>query len=135
MDSRKIVWQETAIVALGVAVCAAAMFGVYALLQLFSMKVLLGGALGSLLSIGNFFFMAVGTSLAADRAENQDVKGGQAVIRNSMMIRYLVLFVLLFAAGKSGYFEPIALVLPLVFVRPVLTVSEFFRKSGDKKDG
>lgn len=135
MDSRKIVWQETAIVALGVAVCTAAMLGVYALLQLFSMKVLLGGALGSLLSIGNFFFMAVGTSLAADRAENQDVKGGQAVIRNSMMIRYLVLFVLLFAAGKSGYFEPIALVLPLVFVRPVLTVSEFFRKSGDKKDG
>lgn len=135
MDSRKIVWQETAIVALGVAVCTTAMFGVYALLQLFSMKVLLGGALGSLLSIGNFFFMAVGTSLAADRAENQDVKGGQAVIRNSMMIRYLVLFVLLFAAGKSGYFEPIALVLPLVFVRPVLTVSEFFRKSGDKKDG
>ena len=135
MDSRKIVWQETVIVALGVAVCTAAMFGVYALLQLFSMKVLLGGALGSLLTIGNFFFMAVGTSLAADRAENQDVKGGQAVIRNSMMIRYLVLFVLLFAAGKSGYFEPIALVLPLVFVRPVLTVSEFFRKSGDKKDG
>ena len=133
MDSRKIVWQETAIVALGVAVCTAAMFGVYALLQLFSMKVLLGGALGSLLTIGNFFFMAVGTSLAADRAENQDVKGGQTVIRNSMMIRYLVLFVLLFAAGKSGYFEPIALVLPLVFVRPVLTVSEFFRKSGDVK--
>ena len=132
MDSRKIVWQETAIVALGVAVCTAAMFGVYALLQLFSMKVLLGGALGSLVTIGNFFFMAVGTSLAADRAENQDVKGGQAVIRNSMMIRYLVLFVLLFAAGKSGWFDVFALVLPLVFVRPVLLVSEFFRKSGDK---
>ena len=132
MDSRKIVWQETAVVALGVVVCTAAMFGVYALLQLFSIKVLLGGALGSLLTIGNFFFMAVGTSLAADRAEKQDVKGGQGIIRNSMMIRYLVLFVLLFAAGKSDWFDVFALVLPLVFVRPVLLVSEFFRKSGDK---
>ena len=135
MDSRKIVWQETAVVALGVAVCTAAMLGVYALLHIFSVKALLGGALGSLLAIGNFFFMAVGTSLAADRAEKQDVKGGQGVIRNSMMIRYVVLFVLLLAAGKSGFFEPFALVLPLVFVRPGLTVSEFFRKSGDKKDG
>ena len=121
--------------ALGVAICTAVMFGVYALLQQLNPKVLLGGALGSLLTIGNFFFMAVGTSLAADRAEKQDVKGGQRIIRNSMMIRIAVLIVLLFAAGKSGFFEPFALVLPLVFVRPVLTVSEFFRKSGDKKDG
>ena len=131
-ESRKIVWKQTAAIAVGQIICLGIMYGVYALLQLFSIKVLLGGALGSLLTIGNFFFMAVGTSLAADRAEKQDVKGGQGIIRNSMMIRYLVLFVLLFAAGKSGWFDVFALVLPLVFVRPVLLVSEFFRKSGDK---
>ena len=135
MDSRKFVIKETCMLAIGQAICIGIMLGVFALLNQFDRSVLLGGIFGGLLAVANFFFMAVGTSLAADRAENQDVKGGQAVIRNSMMIRYLVLFVLLFAAGKSGYFEPIALVLPLVFVRPVLTVSEFFRKSGDKKDG
>lgn len=135
MDSRKIVFQETAVIALGVAICTAVMYGIYALLHLFSVKVLLGGVLGCVLSVGNFFFMAVGTSLAADRAQKQDVKGGQGIIQRSMLIRYIVLFVILFAAGKSGWFDLFALVLPLVFVRPVLTVAEFFRKSGDKKNG
>ena len=43
------------------------------------------------------------------------------------------LAVVLFAAAKSGYCNVFALVIPLVFVRPVLTIGEFFRKSGDQK--
>lgn len=134
-QSRKIVFSETAVVAIGVVICTSVMYGVYWLLSLFSSKVLLGGILGSVLAIANFFFMAVGTSLAADKAEQQNVKGGQGIIQMSMLIRYIVLFVILFAAGKSGLFDLIALVLPLVFVRPVLTFSEFFRKAGEKKNG
>ena len=42
----------------------------------------------------------------------------------------LVLGLLLFACGRSGYFNLFSLVLPLVFVRPVLTVAEFFHKKG-----
>jgi hypothetical protein len=34
----------------------------------------------------------------------------------------------LLLCGISGFFNPLALVLPLAFVRPVLTVSAFFRK-------
>ena len=135
LESRKIVFRETAVVALGILLCTALMYGVYFLLSLFSVKVLLGGIVGSVLAIANFFFMAVGTAIAADRAQQQNVKGGQGVIQMSMLIRYVVLFVILFACGKSGAFDLIALVLPLVFVRPVLTFSEFFRKSGDKKNG
>ncbi len=135
LESRKIVFRETAVVALGVVICTAVMYGIYFLLSLFSVKVLLGGIIGSLLAIANFFFMAVGTALAADKAEQQNVKGGQGVIQMSMLIRYVLLFVILFACGRSGYFDLIALVLPLVFVRPVLTFAEFFRKSGDKNNG
>lgn len=135
MDSRKIVFQETAVVALGTVLCTATMYGVFALLHMFSLKVLLSGLLGSVLAVGNFFFMAVGASVAADRAEQQDIPGGRRVMQRSMLIRYAVLAVILFAAGKSGWFQLIALVLPLAFVRPVLTVAEFFRKSGDKKNG
>ena len=51
-------------------------------------------------------------------------------MRNSYILRLLVLFVILFACAKSGVFNLIALVLPLVFVRPTLTVAEFFRKKG-----
>lgn len=132
MDSKKIVWQETGIVAVGVLLCTALMVGVFALLGKFDISVLLGGAVGALLSIGNFFFMAVLITLAADKAENQEVNAGKLLVRNSYLIRLLVLSVLLFACAKSGILNLFALVLPLIFVRPTLTIAEFFRKTGGK---
>ena len=131
MDSKKIVFHETAIAAVGEVICTAAMIGVFALLDSYDTSVLLGGIVGALLAIGNFFFMAIGTCLAADKAEQQDVKGGKLLIRNSYMIRLIVLFVILFACAKSGLFNLFALALPLVFIRPSLTVAEFFRKKGN----
>lgn len=133
MDSRKIVMKETGIVAIGQVVFLAAMFGVFLLLDKCNLAVILGGIMGAVLSIANFLFMAIGTSLAADKAESsQDVKGGQALVRSSYFIRMIVLFVVLFACAKSGYFNLFALVLPLVFVRPTLTIAEFFRKKEEK---
>ena len=132
MDSKKIVWQETGIVALGVLLCTTLMVGVFAMLGKYDLSVLLGGAVGAVLSVGNFFFMAVSISLAADKAEHQEVNAGKLLVRNSYLLRLLVLAVLLFACAKSGVFNPFALVLPLTFVRPTLTVAEFFRKTGDK---
>ena len=130
MSSKKIVWKETGIVAAGVLICTAVMIGVFALLGKFDTSVLLGGAVGALLAVGNFFFMAVGIILAADKAQKQEVNAGKLLARNSYLIRLLVLAVLLFACAKSGLFNLFALVLPLVFVRPSLTIAEFFRKTG-----
>ena len=132
MESRKYVIKETLRVALGVAACVAAMIGVFALLGQFSREVVLGGIVGGLVAVGNFFFMAVGVTLAADKAEEQDVRGGKAMVSSSYTIRLIVMAVVLFAAAKSGYCNVFALVIPLLFVRPVLTIGEFFRKSGDK---
>ena len=133
MDSRKYVLKETLRVAIGEAVCVAAMIGVFALLGYFSREVVLGGIIGGLVAVGNFFFMAVGVTLAADKGESQDVRGGKAMVSSSYTIRLIVMAVVLFAAAKSGYCNVFALVIPLVFVRPVLTIGEFFRKSGDQK--
>jgi len=132
MDSRRIVFKETAIIAVGEIICTAVMLGVFALIGKFDRSVILGGVFGCLLAILNFFFMAVGASLAADKAEKQDVKGGKGIVQTSMLLRYILLFVILFALGKSGICNLFALVIPLVFVRPVLTVGEFFRKKGDE---
>lgn len=133
MDSRKIVFQETAVVTIGQVICVSAMFGIYALLGQLDGTVLLGGIVGGVLAILNFLFMAIGVSLAADKAQAQDVKGGKGLVRMSMMLRYIVLFVALFACAKSGLFNVFALVIPLVFVRPTLTIAEFFRrKSGEE---
>lgn len=133
MDSRKLVFQETAVVAIGQVICVAAMMGIYALLGKFDRNVLLGGIIGGLLAIVNFLFMAIGASLAADKAQAQNIKGGKAMLQSSFLLRYVVLFIILFALAKSELCDLIALVLPLIFVRPTLTVGEFFRKSGESK--
>lgn len=133
MDSRKELYRQTLTVALGVALCAAVMVGVFALLGYFDMSVVWGAAVGSLIAIGNFFIMGMTTTLAAEKAANQDVKGGQALIQMSYIGRMALLLVILVVCGKSGLFNLIALVLPLVFVRPVLTAAEFFQKKGDNE--
>lgn len=129
-ESRKIVWKETAIVAVGEVICTALMVGIFALLGYFDMSVLLGGIVGSAVAVANFLILAIVATLAADKAEQQDVEGGQKLIKASYPVRLLVLAVILIACAKSGVFNVIALVLPLVFVRPVLTLAEFFRKKG-----
>lgn len=131
MDSRKFVFKETAVVLAGEVLCSAAMVGVFGLLGKFDGSVLLGAAVGAVLATLNFFFMAVGATLAADKAERQDVKGGKAMIQSSYMLRLVVLFLVLFAFAKSGLCNVIALVVPLIFVRPTITIAEFFRKTGE----
>ena len=129
-QTKKYLWKQIGIVALGEVLGVAAMIGIFALLGKFDYTVALGGLVGGLVAFFNFFFMVVGLSAAADRAQNQDAKGGKSLVRGSYMIRLAVMFIVLFACAKSGYFNVIALVLPLIFVRPVITVLEFFRKKG-----
>lgn len=128
MDSRKIALRETAIVAFGVAIGAAVMVGVYALLGKYHTGVLLGALTGGLLAVLNFFGMAVVATLAADRAEQQDVEGGKKLLRASYPLRLICLMGALIVCAKSGHFDVVALVLPLAFVRPTITLAEFFRK-------
>lgn len=129
-ESRKYVLKETLAVLLGQIACVGILFLVYVLLHKFAVSVLLGGVVGAILATGNFFFMAVAATLAADKAQQQDVEGGQKLMKSSYPIRILVLAGVFILCAKSGYFDLIALVLPLLFVRPILTVMEFFRKKG-----
>ena len=76
--------------------------------------------------------MAIGANAAADAAIKQDAKAGKSKIKSSFLMRMAVLFLLLFALTKGNLCNPFALVIPFLFVRPTITVTEFFRKSGDK---
>ena len=133
MDSRKIVLKETSVVAIGQLICCTAMVGIFALLSKYNTGVLFGAIAGGVIATLNFFFMAVAVSLAADKAEQQNVKGGEALVRISYFVRMIVLFVVLYALVKSGICNVFSTVLPLVFTRPILTIGEFFRKSGEAK--
>lgn len=132
MNAKKFILRETALIALGEAVCIAAMIGIFALLGALDYTVILGGAIGGVLAVGNFFFMAIASNSAADRAAEQDVKNGKAMIKGSYFGRLLVIGVLLFVCAKSGHCNVLAMGCPLFFTFPIITVIEFFRKSGEK---
>ena len=133
MDSRKFVLIETGIVALGQALCIGVMIGLFTLLGKLDTSVWLGGVAGGVLAIANFFFMAMAATVASEKAMAQDVKGGQLTMRLSYMVRLAVLFIILFVLVKSGVCNVLTAVLPLAFTRPILFVTEFFRKSGEKQ--
>jgi hypothetical protein len=128
LESRKFVIKETLLVLAGQAVCVGAMLAVMALLGHWGQSVWLGGIFGGLIATANFFFMAVVATIASDKAVNQDVKGGEALVKASYFGRMVVMAVLFFALVKGGVCDVIALVMPLIFTRPVLTLAEFFRK-------
>ncbi len=130
MDSRNYVLKETAVVAVGEVICTALMVAVFAILGKFDLTVLWGGLAGCLITVGNFFFLAIVASLASDRAINQDVEGAKKMVKSSQSIRFLAVGVLLFLCALSKKCDLIALVLPLLFQRPILLVAEFFRKKG-----
>ena len=130
MNSRKIVFRETAIIAVGELICCAIMVGVFALLNMFTTVVLLSAVCGCATMIGNYFFMAITVSLAADRAESGSVEQGKKMIRTSSTVRLIVMLAILLIAIKLGA-NVIGLALPMLFARPILMLSEFFRKKGD----
>lgn len=117
-------------IGIGELICSGIMVGVFAALGKFSLAVLLSALAGSVIMTANYFFMAVTVSLAADKAEKGEVEQGKKMISLSSTVRLILLGILLFAGIKLGG-NVIALVLPLVFARPILMLSEFFRKKGD----
>lgn len=130
MDSQKIVWKETAIVAVGELIGSAIMVAIFAALDRFQMNVLWSALTGSMIMIVNYFFMAVTVSLAADRAADGQLEQGQKLIKLSSTVRLLAMAAALVLGIKLGG-NVIALALPLAFARPVLLLAEFFRKKGD----
>lgn len=130
MNSKNPLVRETLTVVAGQLLGCAAMIGVFVLLDKFDTSVLLGAAAGALAATGNYFLMALIAGIAADKAVAQDVKGGQTLVQLSYMGRMIGLFLILALCAKSGKFHVAALVIPLLFVRPTLTIAELFKKKG-----
>lgn len=130
MNTRKPIYQDTLIVAVGQIVCAAVMIGVFALLGKFDMTVLWGAAAGTALTVANFFFMCLFADMAADKAEKQDVAGAQKLIQLSRTGRQMVLFAILVLCALLDVFNLLALVIPVALTTPILTVKELIKKKG-----
>ncbi|MBQ3168607.1 MAG: ATP synthase subunit I [Clostridia bacterium] len=128
MDGVKFVRRETAQIAIGEMLLVGAMIAVFAILGKFDWTVLVGGLTGGILTILNFYIMALNAVSASDKAVKNDVTGGKALMHFSYIARYAVIFVILcvLAVTKAGH--PVACALPLVFIQPVIYLREFFRK-------
>lgn len=130
MDQRKLVMQEVAVMAVGELICSAIMVGVFAALGYFQMNVLWSAVAGCLIITLNYFFMAINVNQAADRAQAGQVEQAQKMVQLSSTVRLICMGAALAVCIKLGA-NVIALLLPLVFFRPILMVWEFFRKKGD----
>lgn len=131
MESRKYLTFQVLSVLAGELLLSALMILIFALLGYYDRSVLLGGIVGALIATANHAVLVAGVMIASKKAENQDTKGGQSVIQLSYMGRLLVLFLILVLCAKSEVFHLLALVIPLLFTRPILTVTDhFIQKKG-----
>ena len=134
INENNAVMKTTAKIAAGQAVCILLMFGIFAVCGKFTYKVLLGGLLGGVVTVLNFFFMGLSVDSAADRYSGSE-KNIKASVQLSFIARLVVMLLCLGLALKSGWFNPISLLVPLCLVRPILLVCEFISKAKTKNGG
>lgn len=128
MDNTKFVKHETLRIAVCEMLLVGAMIAVFAAIGKFDLSVLIGGLAGGILTILNFYVMAVNALAASDKAVKNDVTGGKMLMRISYTARYAVIFAVLCVLAITGIGHPVACALPLVFVQPVIYIREFFKK-------
>ena len=120
-----------------IAICVAGLtaleLGVYAIIGRFSLNVLFGALFGAAVSVLNFLALIVVVSRAADRAEGGDPGKAKAAVQGSSVLRLLILAAIYIVVLKTTSLDPLAAVLPLVFVQLSIYITEFFRKDGEKK--
>ena len=73
-NNKNSVIRATLGLALGMVICLAVMLGVYWLIGKFELLILISGAVGTAVAIGNFFFMAVGLSSIPEGTDAMQIK-------------------------------------------------------------
>ena len=126
MKNKNPVITETLRILVGMAICLGLMLLVYWAIGKFSIPVLIGGIVGTVMAVGNFFFMGVGLSNLADDATESKIRLRS---QTGFLIRTLAMLALLVVAIKFLGCDALATLLPLLFVRPVLMLEQFILKS------
>lgn len=110
---------------IGEAVVLVIMFLVFVILDRFDSTVLLGGLLGACSNILYFFLMCLGLNgvIAEEDSDKQKKK-----LSLSYHMRLILLAILIAVGLKLDYFNNIALLIPVLMTRPIITVTEIFGK-------
>lgn len=122
---------ETLRIFVGMCICLGLMLGVYALIDKLTVPVLVGGIVGTLVGVGNFFFMAIGLMNLTQDATESKVR---LRTQTSLLIRSAAIFAILVVAIRFCGCDALATLLPMLFTRPVLMVEQFILKSKAKEE-
>lgn len=104
---------------------------VYLAIGRFTRAVLLGAVLGTAAMTVNFLVMA----FSVLRAEKSSTPAkGELAVRGTYVLRMVIIFVVLVLALKTGYFDVIAVLLPLCFMRISIFVSQLITNKLKKEE-
>ena len=146
MENKKLPLYETAAIVIGEIIISFIVCGVFLIIKKFDCSVVLGSLLGSAVTIANFLVLVVTTGRAIDKAMAERGEGEmneeeaaeiaakhqvglQAAIKLSYIVRTLsIAGALVLAFIFKPVFNVIATLVPLVMLRPILTVSQLIKK-------
>lgn len=149
MNKQKLPIRELISILIGEVIVSLVICGVYLIISKYTYKVLLGVLLGSTVTVLNFLVLSIMTNRVINRfleargdAELTDEEA-QAVamkfqgqvqnqIKISFLVRTAVLAATLVVAFLVEIFEVLPTVIPLLMLRPILTVSEFIKRKAQK---
>ena len=127
----KAVLQQTAHVALGVAILVALMLGVYAIVGALSLSAVLGGVYTGALGVANFFIMGLMvqgiTERAAEKERDEEELAALTLEMNNRMklsynARMIALFALLVLGIAVFHFDALACIIAAIFPSVVIRV-------------
>lgn len=125
MFTHNVTLKETMKIVIGEAVVLALMFAVFALADRFDRTVVLGGLLGAAANVMYFFLICIGVNSASHEENKKRQKMSFSI---SYYLRLILLGVCVAIGLKLDCFNNIAVVVPVLMTRPILSVAEILGK-------
>ena len=123
MKTQSPVLRETVKIAVGEAIVLVLMFLIFFLLDRFDATVVAGGLLGACCNIMYFILLCVGLCSAA-AIQDQDKRKKKMSL--AYTVRLIVLGIGIAIGLKQDCFNNIAVVVPILMTRPIITAAELF---------
>ena len=138
--------RELLAIVIGELITSLIVSGVFLIIKKFDYSVILGLVLGSAVTFINFLVLAIMTNKVTDKflAERGDGEMDeeeatalamkyQGQIQNQMKLSFIIRILVMIATFVLAFlltdvFNVIATMIPLLMTRPIITVSEFFKK-------
>ena len=150
--SKLSVYIDSLWLALGEVLVALAVVGGFAIFDKFSYKVVTGAVIGGVVTVFNFLILSISVNRAIDKfingrgTEEMSDEDAQAYVQKcgmsvqvamvrSYVLRIIFMIGVLAVAMISGWFSPLATVIPLLMYRPILYVVEFIKAKLRRKEG